>query len=106
MEIYAFANQKGGHGKTTVTLGIAAALAGSGVRTLVEDLDPHVSATRVVDVDRPVGVRAKESDVVQHQSARRCVHTDRIIARVGTERAIATPPFSVRRSAPASGLGS
>jgi len=51
MDIYAFANQKGGVGKTTVTLGIAAALARSGVRALVVDLDPQASATRVVDVD-------------------------------------------------------
>ena len=51
MEIYAFANQKGGVGKTTVTLGIAAALARTGMRTLVVDLDPQASATRVVDVD-------------------------------------------------------
>lgn len=51
MDIYAFANQKGGVGKTTVTLGLAAALARSGVRTLVVDLDPQASATRVVDVD-------------------------------------------------------
>ncbi len=51
MDIYAFANQKGGVGKMTVTLGIAAALARSGVRTLVVDLDPQASATRVVDVD-------------------------------------------------------
>jgi chromosome partitioning protein len=51
MENYAFANQKGGVGKTTVTLGIAAALAQRGVRTLLVDLDPQASATRVVDVD-------------------------------------------------------
>jgi len=51
MDIYAFANQKGGVGKTTVTLGIAAALARSGVGVVGVDLDPQSSATRVVDVD-------------------------------------------------------
>lgn len=51
MDIYAFANQKGGVGKTTVTLGIAAALAKTDARVLLVDLDPQASATRVLDVD-------------------------------------------------------
>jgi chromosome partitioning protein len=51
MDIYAFANQKGGVGKTTVTLGVGAALAGSGRRVLLIDLDPQASATKVLGVD-------------------------------------------------------
>ncbi|UUY05104.1 AAA family ATPase [Svornostia abyssi] len=51
MDIYALANQKGGVGKTTVTLGLAAALARRGARTLLVDLDPQASATKVLDVD-------------------------------------------------------
>ena len=51
MDIYAFANQKGGVGKTTVTLGVAAALARGGTRVLLVDLDPQASTTRVLDVD-------------------------------------------------------
>jgi chromosome partitioning protein len=51
METYAFANQKGGVGKTTVTLGLAAALAGDGAAVLLVDLDPQASATRVLGID-------------------------------------------------------
>lgn len=51
MDIYAFANQKGGVGKTTVTLGVAAALARRAIRGLLVDLDPQASATKVLGVD-------------------------------------------------------
>lgn len=51
MYTYVFANQKGGVGKTTVTLGVAAALARAGARVLLVDLDPQASATRVLGID-------------------------------------------------------
>jgi chromosome partitioning protein len=43
--IAAFLNQKGGVGKTTVTLGLASAAAQAGDRVLVVDLDPQGSST-------------------------------------------------------------
>lgn len=51
LEIYAVANQKGGVGKTTVTLALAAALARRGTNPLVIDLDPQASATKVLGVE-------------------------------------------------------
>lgn len=51
MYTYVFANQKGGVGKTTVTLGVAAALARADARVLLVDLDPQASATRVLGID-------------------------------------------------------
>jgi len=51
METYAIANQKGGVGKTTVTLGLAGELARRDVSTLLVDLDPQASATKVLGVD-------------------------------------------------------
>jgi chromosome partitioning protein len=48
--VVAFANQKGGVGKTTSTVSIAAALAGLDMRVLVIDADPQANATSALGV--------------------------------------------------------
>nr|WP_281275764.1 ParA family protein [Arthrobacter echini] len=49
--IMTVSNQKGGVGKTTTTVNIAAALAGAGLQVLVIDIDPQGNASTALNID-------------------------------------------------------
>src|SRR5919199_306288 len=55
MNTIAVANQKGGVGKTTITINLGAALAERGVRTLLVDLDPQGHLTEGLGLSEPEG---------------------------------------------------
>ena len=66
--IITIANQKGGVGKTTTAVNLAASLAMHGARVLVIDLDPQGNASTALDVDHHSGIPSVYNVLVDGQA--------------------------------------
>jgi chromosome partitioning protein len=91
MRVVSIANQKGGCGKTTTAVNLAACLAAKGRRTLLIDLDPQGHATLAVGVEHEGLASSMYEVMARHKSL------DEVIVGVGERLDLA--PAEVRLSA-------
>ena len=80
--VFTIANQKGGVGKTTTAVNVAAALALQGLNVLVIDLDPQGNASTALGIEHRPGTPSSYEvligEIPLHEALQRSPHNERL----------------------------
>lgn len=90
MNIWAFANQKGGVGKTTSAITLAGILAGRNEETLLIDLDPHASMSSYFGME-PETVNNGVFELFTTQTSNENVDLNSVVHHTGIEHLSIVP---------------
>jgi len=90
MNIWAFANQKGGVGKTTSAITLAGILADRNENTLMIDLDPHASMSSYFGME-PETIRNGVFELFTAQSKNETITLDDVVHDTGIEHLSVIP---------------
>lgn len=95
-KIIAISNQKGGVGKTTTSVNLAACLGKMGKKTLLVDADPQGNATSGVAIDKSKVKFSTYSILVDGAKAEQCVLTTRMTICIFFRQALIWLPQSLK----------